>query len=422
MKHIVWFLAFAGSLLFTAGLLPCQSDDTPPHILLRSSWQTVNIGDIAHSPGVMHLLKKHIPKARVTLWSGRLDRGVDQLLQKNFPDIPQVQGRILDNGKASNAALQKAIDSADFLLHGSGPSLVATKDVAAWREHVRKPYGVYGITLSAVSDDTRPLLNDARFVFLRDSISLKLAKSEKIQAPVVEFGPDGAFACHLRNEKKALAFLEQHGLEPGKFLCVIPRYRYTPYWKIRNRAMTETDKARDKINTKMKESDHKKVRDALIAFVRKTGMKVLVCPEDVSQVAIGKEMFVDKLPDDVKQHVVWRDQYWLTDEALSVYVRSLALLSMDLHSPIMAVANGIPAVYCYFAEQTSKPEMWEDIGLGFWRFDLDKEKDGKQITKAILAIAANPQEAKRKVNRAMELVQRRQRETMAIVAKQLVKE
>ncbi len=25
----------------------------PKHILLRSSWQTVNIGDIAHTPGVL---------------------------------------------------------------------------------------------------------------------------------------------------------------------------------------------------------------------------------------------------------------------------------------------------------------------------------------------------------------------------------
>ena len=32
-----------------------------PRILLRSSWQTVNIGDIAHTPGVLRLLEKHLP-------------------------------------------------------------------------------------------------------------------------------------------------------------------------------------------------------------------------------------------------------------------------------------------------------------------------------------------------------------------------
>jgi hypothetical protein len=32
----------------------------PPRILLRSSWQIVNIGDIAHTPGVLALIEKHI--------------------------------------------------------------------------------------------------------------------------------------------------------------------------------------------------------------------------------------------------------------------------------------------------------------------------------------------------------------------------
>ena len=30
-------------------------------ILLRSSWQTVNIGDIAHTPGMLRLLEQHRP-------------------------------------------------------------------------------------------------------------------------------------------------------------------------------------------------------------------------------------------------------------------------------------------------------------------------------------------------------------------------
>ena len=41
----------------------------PPRILLRSSWQVVNIGDIAHTPGVLALLEKHLPEAEVRLWA-----------------------------------------------------------------------------------------------------------------------------------------------------------------------------------------------------------------------------------------------------------------------------------------------------------------------------------------------------------------
>lgn len=42
--------------------------DRPPRILLRSSWQTVNIGDIGHTPGVIRLLEQYLPEAEVTLW------------------------------------------------------------------------------------------------------------------------------------------------------------------------------------------------------------------------------------------------------------------------------------------------------------------------------------------------------------------
>jgi hypothetical protein len=38
------------------------------------------------------------------------------------------------------------------------------------------------------------------------------------------------------------------------------------------------------------------LREAMCAVVRQTAMKLLVCPEDESQVAIGKEMLVDRSP------------------------------------------------------------------------------------------------------------------------------
>ena len=44
----------------------------PPRVLLRSSWQTVNIGDIAHTPGMLRLLGEHLPDAEVTLWPGNI--------------------------------------------------------------------------------------------------------------------------------------------------------------------------------------------------------------------------------------------------------------------------------------------------------------------------------------------------------------
>ncbi len=75
----------------------------PPRILLRSSWQTVNIGDIAHTPGALALLEKHIPDAEVRLWPSKVDNGVAELLKKRFPKVAIVQGA--DAIKAAIAGL-----------------------------------------------------------------------------------------------------------------------------------------------------------------------------------------------------------------------------------------------------------------------------------------------------------------------------
>ena len=58
------FLATA--LASTLTSLAAQ-EKRPRRLLLRSSWQTVNIGDIAHTPGVLHLLEEHLPGVEVRL-------------------------------------------------------------------------------------------------------------------------------------------------------------------------------------------------------------------------------------------------------------------------------------------------------------------------------------------------------------------
>jgi hypothetical protein len=116
---------------------------------------------------------------------------------------------------------------------------------------------------------------------------------------------------------------------------------------------------------------------------------------------------------------VWHEKYWLTDEALSTYVRSAGLFGSEMHSPIMAIGNGVPAIVCRFAEQTSKGIMWRDIGLGDWLFDLDNEADIARIVPAVLAMARDPAAAKAKAAKARALVAQRQRETIDVLRKAL---
>lgn len=398
----------------SASLAPCLAAVAQAkgngRILLRSSWQTVNIGDIGHTPGMLALLEKHLPDSEVRLWPTDVAHGVDKMLLKRFPKLVIAH---------DTAALKTAFDECDFLLHGSGPSLVAEADVARWHSASGKPYGIGGITFSKDNPKTLELLNAARFVYFRDSVSLKFAKDKGCTCPVMAFGPDGAFGVDLRDDEAAATFLKANGLEDGKFLCVIPRLRSTPYWKIRKKPMTPADDAKHARNEAMKEHDHAPLREAIIAVARQTALKVLVCPEDESQMEVGKEMLVDKLPDDVKAKVVWREKYWLTDEAVSTYTRSAGLFGNEMHSPIMCIGNGIPAIVCRWAEQTSKGFMWRDIGLGDWLFDMDNEDEIKRIAPAVLALAQDPAAAKAKAIKAREFVQQRQVEIMSVLKKEL---
>ena len=400
IKQALAGVAIAG---FTSRL-PAAGAANPPRILLRSSWQTVNIGDIAHTPGVLHLLEKHIPHAEIRLWPSSVDNGVEKMLRARFPKLVIVQ---------SKDEIAKAFVDCDFLLHGSGPSLVAAKDVARWVKETAKPFGVYGITLGTVDGAIVELLSKAKFAYFRDSVSLASAKQQKISAPVMDFTPDGAFAVDLRNDAAADEFLKANHLETGKFLCCIPRLRNTPYWKIKNAVF---DQKKHDRNEAMKEHDHAPLRQAIIEVTKQAGMKVLLCPEDKSQMDIGKEMLLDKLPEDVKARVVWREKYWLTDEALSVYVKSAGLFGNEMHSPIMCIGNGVPAIVCRFAEQTSKGFMWRDIGLDSWLFDHDKDEDAAKIPPAVVAMAMDRKGALEKVEKAKETVLLKQKQSMDVLA------
>ncbi len=367
------------------------------------------------------MLEEHLPEVKVTLWPSHVNNGVEEILRARFPKLKIAK---------DPASLKTAFDKCDFLLHSSGPSLVAERDVIKWSEATGKPYGVYGITVaqkgssktSATPEEllakTIQVLSKAQFVYFRDSVSLNFAKSKGCTCPVMAFGPDGAFACDIRDDAKAEAFLKNKDLEDGKFLCCIPRLRYTPYWTIPAKRR-KIDLIKHARNESMKEHDHVQLRKAIIEVIRQTDMKILICPEDQTQMKIGKEMLYDQLPEDVKKKVVWRPNYWLTGEAISVYTRSAGLFGNEMHSPIMCIGHNIPAIVCRWAEQTSKGIMWKDIGLADWLFDMDDESQVKNIIPAVLAIAKNPDAARAKAAKANGFVRQHQQEAMEQLKKSL---
>ncbi len=379
------------------------------NILLRSSWQTVNIGDISHTPSLLSLLEAYLPDAKPTVWAEyNITDEVVAMLHRRFPNVP-----ILKGTPRTNPALAAAIQSADFYLHGSGPFLVGAKELQEMLRLNPKPFGVFGITYRE-NELEKELLQKAEFVFFRDSASLARAKADGVAAGHMAFGPDAAFACDLVNEEAANTFLAENRLTAGEFVACIPRLRYTPFWEFRGGR--DYDAVRDARNREMAESDHAHLIAAITAVARSTDKKILLCPEDMSQMKVGREEIYDKLPPDVRERVVLRKEYWLTDEAVSVFRKAICLFGNEMHSPIMCIGNGIPAIVCRWQEQTTKGLMWRDIGLDEWLFDADEGIDAALFTRTVLSIIEDRETARAKTAAAARYVRELHRAMIARIA------
>lgn len=361
-------------------------------VLLRSSWQTVNIGDIAHTPGMLALLEKHRPDAEVTLWPSSVDRGVEEILRARFPKLTIAK---------SKAEQQTALADCDFFLHGSGPSLVGLKELIRARD-AGKPYGIGGVTLNDDQiRDQHELLANAEFIFLRDTDSLRAVQATGITGPQIAFGPDATFAIDLRDDAAAARILGEHQLVPGRFLCAIPRLRWTPYWEI-HPERTPPNPDRIRVNEEFAEKDHAKLRAGITAWVRETKMRVLLTPEMTYQVPLLKTLLFDKLPDDVKPHVSFLDRYWVTAEACSVYSQAAAIVSMEQHSPIMGISASVPSVMVRQPTDTRKGRMWYDLKMSDWVFEIDTTT-GTQIAERLVQIGNDLSAAREKAATARTL-------------------
>jgi hypothetical protein len=129
---------------------------------------------------------------------------------------------------------------------------------------------------------------------------------------------------------------------------------------------------------------------------------VLVCPEMTYEVDIMDELLIDPLPEDVKPFVVKRG-YWFPDEAASVYARAFAILSFECHSPIIAIRNGTPAFYLRQPEDTIKGQMYYDLGLSNWIFEIEQTV-GKQIADRLMEIYINPGPARSKLMEVQKII------------------
>ena len=413
------------ALLTTLLLAPLAAFTAePPHILLRESLQFENIGDSGRVPGTIRLLYKHLPEATVTLWPWQLHEREREMLMHAFPKLRIASGEVDDAGHASTPELDAAWKDADIFIT---PARHA-KTFQAWAKTGR-PYGFFGSHFDPISARTslpdggtleelreaitklpadhfdghyksRAVYDGASFVFARDTYSLLYLQGQKLRTPIVEFGLDGTFGIAVRDEARATRWLKRIGAEEGKFICVLPRLRYTPYYRVKDLPRDEGDYEIDAINARHASADHAALRDLITLYVRETGHKVLLCPEMTYEIAVAKEHLFDQLPADVKPHVIWRDTFWLADEAASVYARATAIVSAECHSPIIALSQGTPAFYVRNPADTVKAQMFRDLGLTDWVFE-SHHTTGPQLWEKLKPLHEDRAAGRAKVQAAM---------------------
>lgn len=386
-------------------------------VLIRSGWQTVNIGDIGHTPGTLRYLETYLPNVKVILWLHKTTDDVTAMLQKRFPNVQIVQGRLNARGKANNPEFQKAFDESDLFLYNSGmhfnqfwkpPTYVIEACTAT-----NKPFCLYGQSFDGFAPEQEAemskLLSRAAAIYTRDVESFYYLRKIGVTSPSLAFGPDGCFGIDVRDDEKANAYLKAHDLKPKEFITVTLRSNTPKIGAKKGTVMNPTKPSKEDLA--QNDLWTAKLRELIIDWVRKTGKKVLLAPEVNKEITHAKTMLLDKLPEDVKPYVVNRDPFWNVDEAASIYSQAIAVVSMEPHSCIIALAMGTPTMHLASPRHGLKRWMFRDIGLSEWLFDIDADP-ASQFTSALLKIDAKPALAKSKVNRAMHTVNTRSQEMM----------
>lgn len=380
----------------------------PKHVLVVSGWQDVNIGDIAHTPGLLHVLTTYLPQSKVTLWKKSKSDAVEDMLKKGFPRVRIIYGEVdRETTIVSSDEVLNVFKDADVLVHGSGPGLAGRYHIEAWQKYTSKPYGIFGITIASTNEALNAIFSKAAFIFVRETMSLDILKKSGIQHANIMFAPDATFYFDMHDKNKAEICLRERELEEGKYICVIPRLRYTPYHKMKPGAkhwMGVSAEEIDQTNERWKDIDHQKLREVIITWVRKTGNKVLVCPEMTYQVDIMDELLIDPLPADVKPFISKRG-YWLPDEAASIFSKSFAVVSFECHSPILAAANGRPFIHLRQPQDTIKGQMYYDLGFENWVFEIE-ETEGTKIAETLMGMWQNPDRSLKKLEQKMNAISR----------------
>ena len=367
-----------------------------------------NIGTAAHGPSSVTEVMRFLPGAKVTFWADApLSDELASMMKRRFPEMEIVWGD-LGNPAKTTPALKAAAERADALVLASSSGVSGGVRRAGRDFHRLYPGKRIGaLAMGTPCEDMKKY----DFAFFRDELAYAKGREKGWLAPVHGYAPDSVFHFDAVDEKGAAEFMKKHGLEPGKFVCAIPGNRITPRWEFwTDRKPNERYIA---VNEKNLETDHVPLRAAIADAVRNHGVKVLICAEQRTELKLIRSVVYDKLPDDVKARCVCQDKMWGADLALGVYLKSRLVFGIEMHSQVMALGSGVPAVLFHHPGFGTKADMWRTVGVPEWRVDILKPDAAECAVRTVGEILADPAGAAAKTAKVKKLIDKSAAEMFA---------
>jgi len=328
-------------------------------------------------------------------------RVADDILNR----LPQ---EVLEELQGNNPEAARALTDAGFVLLTSGTTLnFGRMGVRHFYSFSLKysmplliarvlgiPYGVGGQSFETLDWPAdlvfRPLFQQARFVYCRDPDSLAYLAQRDLLAARSGFRPDSTFFFQGFDEPWLEAYLREHDLSPKKFITLTIRS-----------AKSQPGPLADTITQERQDEHMERIRAFASDWVTRTGVTVVLCPEVRYEIPLVHENVYQRLAPEVQKKCVWMDQFWTTEQAYSLYRQAEMVVSMEMHSVIMALSLGTPVLMPQFAENGRKVWMLEELDLRDWIFDIDEPAEAPRLLEAALKIHQDPAQAQTRVRRQL---------------------
>lgn len=241
------------------------------------------------------------------------------------------------------------------------------------------PYGVGGQSFEALDWPAelifRPLFREARFVYCRDPDSLEYLAQRDLLAKSSGFRPDGTFFFRGFDEPWFEQFKQAHSLQDRRFIALTIRS-----------ARSQPGPLADTITREREDAHLMRIRAFITDWVERTGIPVVLFPEVKTEIASLRERIYQPLAPEVQRQCVLLKEFWSPEQAYSLFRRAEFIVSMEMHSVILALSLGVPALMPQFVENGRKVWMLEELGLSDWTFDIDDPADSGRLLDAALAI------------------------------------